>query len=459
MLEKMKKINKIDLLINILIASIAILYISLIFNDSLWGDEAYTMMMLKTSFVDIVKATAMDVHPPLYYFIAKIFTFVFGYSVAAVKIASITPVILTMLFVKSKAKKLFKENATLITVIFVLLIGLSPRAISMAVELRMYTWAMFFVTCSGIYAYELYKSGQNKKALILFILSGLAASYTHYYAAVTECIIYLFLIINLLISNKKNWKTCLIFSGATIIGYLPWLPIFIKQFTSVKQGWWIATFNSESILSIIKYLFNGDLVYFYMALVATVIVGLISTIKSKKKDHDIWFAVIAILSFVITIGMGCIVSILIEPIFVERYMYPAAGLFFLGLSIIICKSEYKNLIKDALIGLIVLNVILTYTIEYKKEYRTGTEEFKQIVAETIKQEEVSTDVMVLSWSILPYYLPNNTIVNEINENTRGYVITDKRIEELENIIKDAQIDYIYTGNVDNVHYFNIYYVR
>lgn len=140
-------------------------------------------------------------------------------------------------------------------------------------------------------------------------------------------------------------------------------------------------------------------------------------------------------------------------------MYPSAGLFFLGLSIIICKSEYKNLIKDALIGLIVLNVILTYTIEYKKEYRTGTEEFKQIVAETIKQEEVSTDVMVLSWSILPYYLPNNTIVNEINENTRGYVITDKRIEELENIIKDASIDFIYTGNVDNVHYFNIYYVR
>lgn len=459
MLEKIKKINKIDLLINILIASIAILYISLIFNDSLWGDEAYTMMMLKTSFVDIVKATAMDVHPPLYYFIAKIFTFVFGYSVSAVKIASITPVILTMFFVKSKAKKLFKENANLITVIFVLLIGLSPRAISMAVELRMYTWAMFFVTCSGIYAYELYKSEQNKKALILFILSGLAASYTHYYAAVTECIIYLFLIINLLISNKKDWKTCLIFSGATIIGYLPWLPIFIKQFSSVRGGWWLTTFNSDSILSIIKYLFNGDLVYFYLIIVATVIVGLISSIKSKKKDHDIWFAVMAILSFVITVGIGCIASILIRPVFVERYMYPSAGIFFLGLSIVICKSEYKNLIKDALIGLIVLNVILTYTIEYKKEYRTGTEEFKQIVAETIKQEEVSTDVMVLSWSILPYYLPNNTIVNEINENTRGYVITDKRIEELENIIKDASIDFIYTGNVDNVHYFNIYYVR
>ena len=103
--------------------------------------------------------------------------------------------------------------------------------------------------------------------------------------------------------------------------------------------------------------------------------------------------------------------------------------------------------------------MFSYIEEYKKEYKTGTEEFKKVIAEEIKQEEVSTDVVALSWTILPYYLPNNVIIDEINETTRGYVITEKRIEELENIIKTSQIEYIYTGNVDNVHYFNIYYVR
>ncbi len=349
MLEKIKKIKKEDLMLNILIGCIAIIYISLIFNDSLWGDEAYTMVMLKKGFGDIIKATAMDVHPPLYYFIAKIFTLIFGYSVAVVKIASIIPVILTMLFVKSKAKKLFKKNATLISVIFILLIGISPRAISMAVELRMYTWAMFFVTCSGIYAYELYQNPQNKKALVLFILSGLASSYTHYYAALTECIIYLFLIICLLINNKKNWKTCLIFSISTIIGYLPWLPTFIKQFTTVKQGWWLTTFNVDSILNTMKYLFNGDFVNIYLILVAAIIVGVIVSLKDKRKDKDMWFAIILILSFIITVGIGCIASKLIRPVFVERYMYPAAGLLFLGISIAISRSEYKNLARDILI--------------------------------------------------------------------------------------------------------------
>ncbi len=379
MLEKIKKIKKSDLLINMLIVFITILYISLIFNDSLWADEAYTMYLLKMNFGDIVKATAMDVHPPLYYFIAKLFTIILGYSVTIVKLASIMPVVLTMLFVKNKAKKIFKENANLITVMFILLIGLSPRAISMSVELRMYTWAMFFVTCSGIYAYELYKNPQNRKVLVLFILSGLAASYTHYYAALTECIIYLFLIINLLVSSRKNWKTCLIFSGVTIIGYLPWLPTFIKQFTRVRGEWWLTTFNSESILSALKYLFNGDFVNIYLILVATLFVGVITSIKSKKEDNDIWFAVTAILSFILTVAIGCIVSKLIRPVFVERYMYPAAGLFFLGLSIVICKSDYKNLARDILIGLIAINVVFTYSAEYKKEYKTGTEDFKKFV--------------------------------------------------------------------------------
>ena len=110
-----------------------------------------------------MKVTATDVHPPLYYFISKIFTMIFGYSVPVVKLVSITPLILTMIFIGIKAKKLFKENSFLITVLFILLIGFSPRALAFGIELRMYTWAMCFVTFSGIYAYELYGNPRNKK--------------------------------------------------------------------------------------------------------------------------------------------------------------------------------------------------------------------------------------------------------------------------------------------------------
>lgn len=230
----MKKINSKDIIIILIMIITFIVNFTLIFNDSVWQDEAYTMNIIKNDFIGIVETTINDVHPPLYYFIAKIFTMCFGYSVPIVKIASIVPIILTMLFVWLKTKKLFPEKYVKITCIFSLLIGFMPVAFSQNIELRMYTWAMFFTTCTGIFAYELYLNHTSKNKLFLFVLTALCAAYTHYYAALTECFIYLFLFLILVVKHKA-WKEILTIANLTIAGYLPWLPIFIKQFIIVKD--------------------------------------------------------------------------------------------------------------------------------------------------------------------------------------------------------------------------------
>lgn len=455
-----KKISKLNLLIIVLISFVAIIYISLIFNDSVWSDEAYTMITLKKNYIDIIKSTAQDVHPPLYYIIAKIFTLIFGYSVSSVKLASITPVILVMIFVKNKADKLFKDNSKLITILFILLIGFCPKAFSMNIELRMYTWAMFFVTCSGVYAYELYKNPQNIKTLCLFVLSSLAAAYTHYYAALTECFIYLFLLINLLLLDRKNWRLCMIFIITTIIGYIPWLPIFIRQFSTVRDGWWLTTFSVNSILHFIKYLFEGNFTNIFLILFASSIVGLLFHINSKKNNTDSWFALFSIFSFMMTVLVGYIVSLLIRPMFIDRYMYPGVGLLFLGVSIAVCQSEYKNLLKDMFIALIILNLPFSYNTEYIKEYKTGTEKFKQFVQTNISvDDKISTDISQLSWTILPYYLPNNKISGQINKNSNGYVMTNKKIEEVKKILSNTNVNLVFSGDIDSKYKFNVYYVE
>ena len=44
------------------------MYISLIFNRNIWTDEAYTIELVReNSFPGIIRNTAVDVHPPLYY--------------------------------------------------------------------------------------------------------------------------------------------------------------------------------------------------------------------------------------------------------------------------------------------------------------------------------------------------------------------------------------------------------
>ena len=152
----------------------------------------------------------------------------------------------------------------------------------------------------------------------------------------------------------------------------------------------------------------------------------------------------AMLCFILTVFIGCIVSKLIRPMFLTRYMYVAVGLLFLGISIGIAKSNYKNLLR-----LIIINIPFIYEQVYKKEYKNGTEEFKKIVKETIKNEQISSDIEKLNWTILAYYCPNNKLLKYIDTNTRGYIITSKDKKILEKIIPNTKIEFIYKGNIDN----------
>lgn len=38
-------------------------------NNSIWLDEAFSLSMIQQNFYEIIKNTAIDVHPPLYYII------------------------------------------------------------------------------------------------------------------------------------------------------------------------------------------------------------------------------------------------------------------------------------------------------------------------------------------------------------------------------------------------------
>ena len=453
----MKKVRFSKIINYIVIILATIIYGSLIFNDSVWSDEAYTMELLKKNYIDIVKETAIDVHPPLYYLIAKTFTIIFGYSVPVVKFVSILPIILIMLIVTIKSKKLFEENSEKISLIFNLLIAFIPIAFTMNIELRMYTWCMFFCTCSGIYAYEIYKDSKKKSNIILFIIFSLCAAYTHYFAAITAFVIYVFLSLSLIIKDKKNWKLCILLVVLTIIGYLPWIPVLLGQVTTVKGDYWI---QGIGILSDIQYLFGEQFTNIFLALFACIIVGLSRYIINNKKDSEAKFAFISILVLLGTVFIGYALSVLIRPIFVNRYMYGAVGLLFLGISIACTKLEYKTIIIDALIGLLLINLPFSYVESYKKEYENGTEEFKTFISENVKEsDQVSTDIAQFTWSMLKYYMPGYTINDGIDKDTRGYVITKKNLKEIKNMIPDAKINQVFKGDIDNTYEFTIYYAE
>ena len=187
-----------SILIWSIVCLVAGLYISLIFNYNVWTDEAFTFDLLRGNILEIIEGTAKDVHPPLYYLYAKIFDFIFGYSIQVQKIAAIIPMLGVLVFGATVIRKRFGD---VVSFFFLLFISCVPCAMEFAVQVRMYSLALEFVTFCGVYAYFAYEDGSIKNFLI-FAINGLLAAYTHYFAFGSVIIITGFLFLALLFKKR-----------------------------------------------------------------------------------------------------------------------------------------------------------------------------------------------------------------------------------------------------------------
>lgn len=126
-------------------------------SSDIWYDELFTVGMVEHSYGELIGFTARDVHPPLYYFIAK---FVLDLcklivpsadSVMIVKIVSVMPYFLLLAYALTFLRKSF---GIFVSGIFMFCVLAMPQMSAYTVEMRMYGWALFFVTATFFHAYD-----------------------------------------------------------------------------------------------------------------------------------------------------------------------------------------------------------------------------------------------------------------------------------------------------------------
>lgn len=113
-------------------------------NQSLWLDEAITALAVKNNtFLQLISKFAPgDFHPPLYYFVLKLWTSFFGFSEISLRLPSVIFGLATVFLVYKIAKFLFDSKVALVAALF---LACNPLAVYYSQEARMYTPAMFFV--------------------------------------------------------------------------------------------------------------------------------------------------------------------------------------------------------------------------------------------------------------------------------------------------------------------------
>lgn len=353
-MEKMDLLAKkyYKLFYGLLLAGGTLMYLVLCVSvGQIWADEAYTFAVIHHSFSEIWTITAADVHPPLYYFMLKLFSAPFQYSFLSAKIFSIIPFVLMIAVGGVQIKRLFDAKTALL---FMALFLLFPFSMMYAVEVRMYSLAALFVFLNAIYAYRCWREA----ALGNWILSavfGACAAYTHYYALVSAGIIYGLLLLAILIQKKKLLKYWLLMSMLTVLAYLPWLNCFLEQIAyKINNEYWIPAITPITLLGYVYNLFNSAGNPGYCVLFSLCYTTALGYILLEKNKKDILIALSALAVPVCTIGVGIAASIIVRPVFVIHYVIPSIPclVFFMAFSIGKMKGEFivSSIMTVALIG-------------------------------------------------------------------------------------------------------------
>lgn len=371
---------------------------------SIWFDEAFSAYISQFSFWDIARYTATDVHPPVYYWILKCWTFIFGSTDFAMRAMSIffgAGVIGTVFML---ARRLFGRAISWTTLLFLVI---SPMFIRYSDEARMYTIAALIVFAA---TWVLIKATEtkSKKLWIWYAVLVALGMWTHYFTAFAWIGHWVWRLTQTWRKNvtfKQNWK--LFFTGQwvrthiiAVAIFLPWLVVMAYQLTVVQAtGFWIAPVGMDTptnyLSNMFYYLDNDQTVSWYAAvlILVTALMIILAPIAYRRlaKTEKKWFLLFAVLAWVLPLIMFVISLPPLRPSFVERYLLPSiiANAVFMAVVFVVGTRSWKPVLRAIppllVVGMMIIGV--TNVFQYGNfNKNTNYHIFTKEVVEQIHQK-------------------------------------------------------------------------
>ena len=365
---------------------LAAVYVSLIWNNNVWMDEAFTASLVHTDFAGVIQRSMNDTLPPLYNIYLKLMTDVFGYSIPVMKITSVIPMILSLYVGATTVRKRFGIKTALM---FMMFLTFMPLMLYYGVEIRMYSLGFFFATAAGVYAYEVV-SDPSRKNWAMFTVFSVLAGYSHHFAFVTVAFAYFYLLLYFIFIEKrglKSWLWCLL---ATFMMYLPCLIVTLQQLTRVSGYFSMPDIDLHMFIQYAAYPYTVGIMPATVVCALIMVASLVIFATGIKRDSENRRKYIyAICCFSVYYGVllfGTVISkIMTANIFVDRYLFFSAGLLWLFASIMLTENDRIAL---AAFAAVIFIGVCSYVVEYRIEYGNTADEEIEFLRENIREGDV-----------------------------------------------------------------------
>jgi len=224
------------------------------------GDEAFSWRITAgTTLGELVRMTAEDVHPPLYYILLWGWIRVFGSSAIAMRTLSsvlgilIVPAVylLTLSWMRGGGVR-DRMNVSLLAGS---LAAASLPLIAISHFVRMYALLTLLAVLSSASLSEAFRRPERPAGWIAYVTTASAALYTHNYALLLVAGQAIWATLEIWRSRGQGSRTILIpaASAFALVAalYLPWLPQLIWQSTVISRGYWTPRVNLGDIGSVL----------------------------------------------------------------------------------------------------------------------------------------------------------------------------------------------------------------
>jgi 4-amino-4-deoxy-L-arabinose transferase-like glycosyltransferase len=201
--------------------------------ESLWLDEATSLVVADNPPATIVALTAEDIHPPLYYLLLHLWL-IFGRSEAALRSLSAVVGVLSVAALYGMGRELLGERPAALGA---LLLASAPLHIWYSQEARMYALVtLWAVLASWLMVRALRKGGWWWAGYVLCTAAGM---YTHYYmgfVALAQNAFAAYLLVRRRLTGRRvgHW---LLAQLAWILLFAPWLPVVVRQIQGGGGAW------------------------------------------------------------------------------------------------------------------------------------------------------------------------------------------------------------------------------
>lgn len=326
----MKKLNysnvfKWALGLAVLAATGISLYIGL--KQSIWYDEAFSIMLSKFHFTDIVRMTSEDVHTPFYYWALKTWTLAFGSSEPAVRSLSAVCLGASVGMAGLLIKRVFGAKTALIALPFIVF---APFMLRYGFEVRMYALgSLVGITATYVLVAITETVNTRRRRILLGVYALLVALgvYTLYFMAFLWFAHLAWLAWFAYTKKRRSLfiEGLVAYAGSFLL-FSPWLPAFISKADGHTMPAITHALGFDELLGILSFdflyhppwhlsLVNIAAIIFSVA--AMIYLGVLGYKRATTKERPY------VVLFVLYIGVPILLFFLIgllKPIYVERYL-------------------------------------------------------------------------------------------------------------------------------------------